>query len=353
MLVKSVKLNNYRNYTDKYIEFDPYLNIIVGKNGTGKTNILESIVVVSNTKSFRYTNDQELIQKGAEFSRIELVSDEKKFRVVINKKNKSLYINDVLVKKTSEFIGKLNAILFKPGDLELFTQSPSERRRLLDIEISKVSKRYMTALLRYNHFLKEKNKLLKEDNPDMLLMNVINESMAPFIKIIIEEREKFFDVINTYISSMYERISGNKKDIKIEYKKCCEISEVNNKIEESIQKDFYYHYTYFGPHHDDYEFMMDDYSLNSIASQGQKRMVLIAFKFALIKYIQKYTDIIPVVLLDDILSELDKDNQERLLNIIPVNAQVIITNTDINNLKIDKKYKLIELKEEEDVQYKD
>lgn len=349
MLVKSVKLNNYRNYTNDTFIFDPNLNIIVGKNGSGKTNILESIVVVSNTKSFRTNNDQDVIKKGEEFSKISLTSDENDFKVVINKKNKSLYINNDLIKRTSQFIGKLNAVLFKPGDLELFNQSPSERRKLLDIEISKVSNRYVLSLVKYNKLLKDKNKLLKESNPDRMLLSVLNESMAPLIKTIIEEREKFFDVINEYISPMYTMISGKISDISIEYKKCSEIYEVNDKINDSIPKDFYYHYTSFGPHHDDYSFMMDGYNLNSIASQGQKRMVLIAFKFALIKYIQRITDKTPIVLLDDILSELDKDNQERLLNVIPSSAQVIITNTDINNLKIDKEYKLIELKEEEDV----
>lgn len=349
MLVKSLKLNNYRNYTNENIIFDPNLNIIIGKNGSGKTNILESIVVVSNTKSFRTNNDQDLIKKGEEFSKIDLISDENDFKVVINKKNKSLYINNNLIKRTSQFIGKLNAILFKPGDLELFNQSPSERRKLLDIEISKISNRYVLALVKYNKILKDKNKLLKENNPDDTLLSVLDESMAPLIKTIIEEREKFFDVINEYISAMYTMISGKIVDIHVNYKKCSETYEVNEKIESSRNKDFYYHYTTFGPHHDDYEFIMDGYNLNSIASQGQKRMVLIAFKFALIKYIQKQTNKTPIVLLDDILSELDKDNQERLLNVIPSSAQVIITNTDINNLKIYKEYKLIELKEEEDV----
>ena len=349
MLVKSVKLSNYRNYEKETFIFDSNLNIIVGKNGTGKTNILESIVVVSNTKSFRTNNDQDLIKKDTEFSKIDLISDENNFKIVINKKNKSLYINNDLVKRTSQFIGKLNAVLFKPGDLELFNQSPSERRKLLDIEISKVSNRYVLALVKYNKLLKDKNKVLKDIRQDEILLNVLNESMAPLIKTIIEEREKFFDVINEYISAMYTMISGKIADITVNYKKCSEIYEVNKKIEESKNKDFYYHYTTYGPHHDDYYFTMDGYNLNSIASQGQKRMVLIAFKFALIKYIQKYTDKTPIVLLDDILSELDKDNQERLLNVIPKNAQVIITNTDINNLNIDKEYKLIELKEDENV----
>ena len=347
MLVKFIKLSNYRNYSKESFEFDPNLNIIVGKNGTGKTNILESIVVVSNTKSFRTNNDQDLIKKGEEFAKIDLTSDENDFKVVINKKNKSLYINNNLIKRTSQFIGKINAVLFKPGDLELFNQSPSERRKLLDIEVSKVSNRYVLALVKYNKLLKDKNKLLKEEKPDEVLLNVLDESMAPLIKTIIEERERFFETINEYISAMYTMISGKIADINIEYKKCSETYEVNDKMSDSRKKDFYYHYTSFGPHHDDYSFSMDAYELNSIASQGQKRMVLIAFKFALIKYIQKYTNKTPIVLLDDILSELDKENQERLLNVIPSSAQVIITNTDINNLKIDKEYKLIELKEEE------
>ena len=349
MLVKSIKLNNFRNYSKGTFEFYPNLNIIIGKNGTGKTNILESIVVVSNTKSFRTNNDQDLIKKGEDFSKIDLMSDENNFKVVINKKNKSLYINNNLIKRTSQFIGKINAVLFKPGDLELFNQSPSERRKLLDIEISKVSNRYVLALVKYNKLLKDKNKLLKKEIPNEALLNVLDESMVPLIKIIIEERERFFKTIKEYISSVYTLISGKVADINIEYKKCSQTYEVNEKIIDSRKKDFYYHYTSFGPHHDDYSFFMDGYELNSIASQGQRRMVLIAFKFALIKYIQRHTNKTPIVLLDDILSELDKENQERLLNIIPSSAQVIITNTDINNLKINKEYKLIELKEEEHV----
>lgn len=347
MPVKTVRVNDYRNYRRGFFEFDPNLNIIVGKNGAGKTNILESIIVISNTKSYRSSNDADLIRKGADFTRIILNTEDKEYKVVINKKNKSLYIDNDLIKKTSEFIGRVNAILFKPSDLELFTQSPSERRKLLDIEISKVSRIYIQSLLKYNSLLKDKNKLLKQLEPDELLLGVINESMSPLIKIIIQERENFFAVINEYISPIYSLISGKEdSEISITYKKCSEIENVNEELERAKEKDYYYHYTSFGPHHDDYSFYMDGYELNSIASQGQKRMVLIAFKFALMKYIQYSTGSTPIVLLDDILSELDKDNQERLLNIIPDNTQVIITNTDINNLNIKKPYKLIELKEE-------
>lgn len=349
MLVKSLKLNDYRNYANYTLELDPNLNIIVGKNGIGKTNILESIMVVSNTKSFRTANDQDLIKKDCEYLKIELETEKDKYKVVINNKSKSLYLNNDLAKRTSDYIGKLNAILFKPSDLEIFTDSPGERRKVVDLEIGKINNKYLRCLLKYNSLLKDKNKLLKELEINKELLNIIEESMIPNIKVIIEEREKFVQEINNKINNYYSKISGKENKIEIKYKKCCEAEEVKDYILDSKQKDLYYHYSTFGPHHDDYEFMIDGYNLNSIASQGQKRMVLIAFKFALIEFIKKSTNTIPVLLLDDILSELDKDNQERLLKIIPEDTQVIITNTDINNIKINSKYKLINLKEEKDV----
>ena len=220
MLIRSVRLNDYRNYDRAVFTFDPHLNIIIGKNGTGKTNLLESVTVVSNTRSYRTNNDQDLIRKGREYARIELNSDENEYRVVINKKGKSLFIDGTLIRRTSEFIGRINAVLFKPSDLELFTQSPGERRKLLDIEISKVSGKYIDSLLRYNHLLKDKNRLLKEKEPDPLLMSVIEESMAPLIKSIIKEREEFFKTINEYISPMYAMISGKEAEIKIRYRRC-------------------------------------------------------------------------------------------------------------------------------------
>ncbi len=346
MLIKELKLYNYRNYARKKLTFDPELNIIIGPNGIGKTNILESIIVVSNTKSFRTNNDQNLIKKDSEFSKIELSSDTDRYKVVLGNKNKSLFINDVLIRKSSEFIGKLNAILFKPNDLEIFVQAPNERRKVLDIEISKVSKPYIEALLKYNYLLKDKNRLLKETEVDETLLEVIDEQMVPLIQTILEERERFFEKINQHLSSFYNRISSGDSEIRIIYKKCCETANIANKLQEAKEKDFYYHYSTFGPHHDDYYFLMDGRELNAIASQGQKRMTLIAFKFSLIEYIKEKIGKIPVVLLDDILSELDRENQERLIDIMPADAQVIITNTDIKDLNIDKRYKLIDLKEE-------
>lgn len=346
MLVKSLKLNNFRNYSNYFIEFNPKLNIIIGKNGVGKTNILESIIVVSNIKSFRTLNDVDLIKKDEEYTRIILNSTQDEYKVVINKNGKSLFINNNSIKKTSEFIGKINAVIFKPGDLEIFTNSPSDRRRLIDVELSKISTNYINSLSLYKKLLADKNNLLKQIEIDETLMSVINESMVEPIKNIITERIEFFEEINKNITNLYQQLSNTKSKIEIIYKKCSEVADINKEIERSKDKDKYYQYTTYGPHHDDYIFKIDGYDLTSIASQGQKRMVLIAFKFALIKYITNKTKTNPIVLLDDIMSELDKDNQIRLLNVVPKESQIIITNTDINEININQEYKLIELKED-------
>ena len=177
MLVDSLKLNNYRNYKSNSFKFEKGLNIIIGKNGVGKTNILESLVVVSNTKSFRTLNDNDLIKKGTDYAKIDLLCDNNHLKVVISNNGKRLYINDIPIKKTSEFIGKLNCILFKPSDLNLFTDMPRDRRRLMDLEIGKASKEYLNALSRYNLLLKDKNKLLKEEK-----IHIINSGGVDFYK---------------------------------------------------------------------------------------------------------------------------------------------------------------------------
>ena len=341
MLVKKVKLNNFRNYQNDEFEFLPHLNILIGPNGKGKTNILESLIFISNTKSFRTLNDKDLIKKDEDYLRIICQSDTNEYKAVVNKDGKHLYINNIPIKKTSEFIGELNCILFKPSDVELFNQSPKERRRIFDIEIGKVSKEYLNAILEYNLLLKDKNRLLKENNIDEIYLNLINERMIPNIIEIIKGRKEFIEVINYYINDYYLKISGENRNIKVIYKKCCEIDDVENSLKKNQEKDLYYHYASFGPHHDDFEFMMDDYELTSIASQGQKRMTLIAFKLAILRYVYHKTKQMPILLLDDILSELDVKNRERLLDVINEDFQVIITSTDLLGIDVKREYNLI------------
>ncbi len=348
MLVSSLKLNNYRNYTSKNINFNKGLNIIIGKNGVGKTNILESLIVLSNTKSFRTLDDSDLIKKGELYSKIEANCDIGKLKVVISNNGKRLYFNDNVLKKTSEFIGKINCILFKPNDLNLFTDSPRERRRILDIEIGKVSNEYLLSLSTYNLLVKDKNRLLKEDDVDLNYLDIIDEKMISEMKTVIKYREEFINIVNSYISNIYDDLSDSNTKISIKYKACGDIEHLEENMLRSRDKDLLYRYANFGIHHDDYEFYYDDNLIQTVASQGQSRLTVISFKLALEKYIRYKTNKCPIILLDDILSELDFDNKQRLLHYIPYDNQTIITGTDLDNIEILNNFNLIEIKERED-----
>lgn len=346
MIIKSIDLKEYRNYHHLHVELDPKMNIIIGTNGIGKTNILESLTVVSNTKSFRTNDDQELIHNNEEYARIEVNVDNTIYRVIINKSGKALFINQTAIKRSSDFIGKLNVVLFEPSDLELFGASPRTRRRLIDLELGKTSKDYLNALLVYNKLIKEKNNLLKNEKVDELLLETINERLVAPISKIIRYRQAFIDYINQYISEYFKKISNTEFNIRIDYKKAVESDElaIKEMLKHNIQKDILYRCSTVGPHKDDIIFYFDEHLIVNYASQGQKRMTMVAFKLALIQYIIAKTKTTPVLLLDDILSELDLLNKERMLNMIPPGVQTIITSTDVNGIKLKDEYRLFNLK---------
>ncbi|MGN1405303.1 MAG: DNA replication/repair protein RecF [Erysipelotrichaceae bacterium] len=342
MLITSIRLNNYRNYTNILIKPDPNINIITGPNGSGKTNILESVIVSSNTKSFRTSDDSALIKHNEDYARIEIVADGNTYRVVLNSNGKSLFVNDEIISRTSNFIGRINAILFKPSDLEFFNSSPRERRKLIDLELGKINKTYLNALLKFNKLIKDKNRLLKENSIDDVYLNLINEQMVPCIEILIQEREKFFNYVNGCIGEIYRQISNQEIEIKAVYKKNID-GDTLKILNSSKEKDLNYHYAVMGPHHDDYYFLFNHHELSEIASQGQIRMTLISFKFALVRYINEICGIKPIILLDDVLSELDQENKRRLINFLPEDHQIIITDTNGDSLLNVKKHKLIRL----------
>lgn len=345
MLIQDLRLNQFRNHTSRSFSFDRGLNIIVGNNGVGKTNVLESVVLLSDTKSFRTSDDKKMIQNNEKVCAAEAVTDEGTLKVVINEKGKSFYINNELKRKTSEVIGKLHAIIFKPGDIELFSQSPKARRREIDLELGKISNDYIKALANYNHYIKQKNDLLKEDTIDETFLSIVDDSLIPVIKTIITGRHQFINRINEYIDDIYKSISGDRSDIRVEYKKCCDTDEVETKLKLARDKDILVHHSTFGPHKDDYVFTINNRELNDYASQGQKRMIIIAFKLSVVKLIKDYLQKDVLILLDDVLSELDKERSSKLLNMLPDN-QIIITTTHIDDLQINKPYKLIELEEQ-------
>ncbi len=344
-MLKHLRLKDYRNFASLQLDFHPRLNILIGPNGAGKTNILESLIVLSNTKSFRGNDDKELIQKGNDACLLELKAKDK-LRIVISKLGKSLFINDEAVSKTSAFIGRFNSLLFKPGDVEIFDQSSKERRKLMDLEIGKIDPSYLRALLIYTKLLKDKNHLLKQEKIDFNYLDILDEAMVEPILEIINKRETFIAYINDCLSDIYFKLAGEKRKISLFYKShfLKDKKAILEKLKDNRQRDLFLRCGCLGPHREDIVFYFDDYLLNSIASQGQKRMTVIAFKMAIMNYIEKTTKEKPLILLDDIFSELDLGNRRRLLNCLSGIGQTIITGTDVLNLNVGSNLRIMEIK---------
>ena len=238
------------------------------------------------------------------------------------------------LKKSSEFIGLLNVVLFSPDDLRIFNDQPKERRRVMNQEITKVSTKYLLSLNQYQMYLKDRNALLKSEKIDFNYLDILDEQMAKVEAHIIRERRKFLEVIQSVISKIYQELSGSQIKLEVTYKTFVEnIEKLEEKIleihRESRQKDIEYHITKVGIHLDDLIFKMDDQNLIYFASQGQKRMAMLSFKLALLNYIKLMTKKQPILLLDDVLSELDYSRQKKLLQMVQLDFQCIITTTEI------------------------
>ena len=332
MYIKNIQLRNFRNYENAYIEFNPSINLITGANAQGKTNLLESLVYLSLTRSHRIVDDKKLIRNDEMFAGIDckfVDTDEKDIEVIIHPNGKTLMIHKRPLKKSSEFIGLLNVVL-----LRIFNDQPKERRRVMNQEITKVSTKYLLSLNQYQMYLKDRNALLKSEKIDFNYLDILDEQMAKVEAHIIRERRKFIEVIQSVISKIYQELSGSEIKLEVMYKTFIEdTEELEEKIleihRESRQKDMEYHITKVGIHLDDLIFKMDDQNLIYFASQGQKRMVMLSFKLALLNYIKLMTKKQPILLLDDVLSELDYSRQKKLLQMVQRDFQCIITTTEI------------------------
>ena len=337
MIIQNLKLRNYRNYENLSAEFSPGINVITGENAQGKTNLLESMIYLSLTRSHRIANEKKLIAENQPFAEISCSfsdeKEEKKLRAIIHPNGKSLFVNDYAVKKSSEFIGLLNVVLFAPDDLYLFNDQPRERRRLMNQEITKICPSYLISLNAYQNLLKERNIYLKRDRIDNMYLDTLDEKMAEEEEGILKQRQKFIDYINERITDLYQKLAMDDIKVHINYKTCLE-GEINrDRIVEmhrkTRQKDTDYHMTTAGIHREDMVFEIEDRNLIQLASQGQKRMVMLAFKMALMEYIQSVTGKKPVFLLDDVLSELDEQRQKNLFEMIREPYQCFITSTEV------------------------
>lgn len=348
MILRKIKLVNFRNYANLNINFSKNINIIIGDNAQGKTNLLESIYTLALTKSYRTTNDANLIRNNQEkfivVGEIKNNSIFKKLSVELHNNNKIVKLNDNIVNKISDYIGNLYVILSSPDDLQIIKGSPSERRNFLNIEISQLSSNYIKKYNEFNKILKMRNdylKLLLTNNLsdysylDILTNNLIERELDIYI-----ERNNFINNINENLSKIYENIM-DISNLKILYQPNIEINDfdrdnlreiLKDKYKKNIKREILMGMTLYGPHRDDFTFIIKENDIKIYGSQGQQKIAFIALKFAEIPIFEEKTGTKPVILLDDIFSELDKKKKNRLMKYINDDYQVIITSNDTKDI---------------------
>ena len=361
MKFDSLKVTNFRNYDKVSLKFSPYINIIYGKNGSGKTNIVEALYVLALTRSFRTKDDINLIKKDELSTKIEgkvKINKSDNYQVIINKEGKKVKINNIQEYKISNYISNINVILYQPDDQMLLKLAPSVRRKMINIEISQLNKNYIYYLNNYNKILKQRNFYLREmminSNASVDYLNILTDKLIQYGMNIYEERKKFFAMINENISNIYNQITQNG-NILVKYE-----SDYDNKTYDDLinmykakQKyDINMGKTNIGIQHDDFDFILDGNSIKEWGSVGEQKNAIFAFKLSEIEIFKKIKGSNPILILDDIFSELDKTKVKNIVKILNNNIQTFITTTEIeriskNLVKNAKKFKVIngEIKE--------
>lgn len=345
MIIKNIKLNNFRNYENLDFVLNNRLNIIIGNNAQGKTNILESIYFLSLTKSFFAVNDKVVIKKNCLYARIDGVITSNNgcnnLSILVNNYGKYLKIGNKEIKKSSDYLGYLKVILFSPDNIRLLKEGPSIRRRFLNIEISQLSKRYILILNQFNDLLKQRNEYLKNIRNSLMdkdYMLILNQKFAELAYQIYNFRNDFIVEINKRIKDIYKSII-NIDNIEIKYitdvklnDKEIMINEIKDRLDKNYDKEILYGNTLIGPQRDDFSILLNGNDISSYGSQGQMRIAILSVKLSEIDIIFNKFGEYPVILLDDIFSELDVDKRNKLIKYLNCDRQVIITTTDIENI---------------------
>ena len=334
MWIKKLKLNNFRNYQLQEINFDKNINIIYGENAQGKTNIIESIFLSSVGKSFRTNKEKELIKFNENFCNVE-INYEKSDRDgnikidISNKKN--IFINKIKIKKLSELLGNIHTVIFTPDDINILKGGPENRRKFLNIMISQLRPKYMHILSLYNKTLEERNnylKKIKQENASEELLEIWDEQLISYGKIIAEYRKEFIDKIKNKIKIIHKNITGEKEEIKIKYITDC-LDEIyyRDLLKHRRKLDIIKGYTTRGIHRDDFQIFINDILVNVYGSQGQHRTAILSLKISELQVVNDEIGENPILLLDDFMSELDENRRSNFIENIK-DTQVIITCTD-------------------------
>ena len=359
MKIKSLKLLYFRNYLSTNIDAHPSLNVLVGNNANGKTNIIESIFCLALGKSYRTKSDSECIMFGETATAMSCIvnKNDKDLDIMlgINNKGKSAKIAGIKKTKLTDFVGELNVVLFSPEDLQIVKGSPALRREFMNREFYQFSRIYHKYYLMYQHLLKQRNSYLKDmrknpkDEMSLAYLETLTSQLAKVALYITKERVSFVQDISKLTYKNMLNISNGQETLKIKYKSsvldALNIAEINDEsfTVENLTKvmmkksfdDIMRGSTKIGPQHDDLEFYINDLDAKMYASQGQQRSIVLSLKLAEINYLKEKTGTYPVLLLDDVLSELDKNRQLKLLDAINENVQTFITTPSISDIKED------------------
>ena len=345
MIIRRLILKNYRNYDFLDIDLSPGVNIFVGDNAQGKSNVLESIFVLALTKSYMNIKDQNLIKDGSDFSFIKGLCSSKdgdfQLDVLINKNGKKVKHNLFEVKKYSEYISILKVLIFSPYNVNFVKDGPNSRRKAINMVISQLSSKYIKNLQRYNVILKKRNQYLK--NVDLLLdyneyyFNLLNDNYCSLAVDIAFVRKKFIEKVNQYLSSIYFEITGYANlelayvcNFKIAEDEIQTEKELKKMLLENFEREKRYKITLFGIQRDDFIFFLNGKDLSIYGSQGQIRAAMLALKLSEVLIFKKFDGDSPILLLDDVFSELDVEKRNKVIKYILNDVQTVITTTDID-----------------------
>ena len=353
MIIESIELKNYRNYDELHMDFHEGTNILYGNNAQGKTNILEAVYVCCTTKSHRGSKDREMIHFHQDESHIKLTvrKHDVPYRIDMHlKKNKAkgVAINGIPIRKASELFGIVNVVFFSPEDLNLIKNGPAERRKFIDLELCQLNKLYVHSLVSYNRILMQRNKLLKElfFHPEYEeTLDVWDMQLVQYGKEIIKFRETFIGQLNEIIREIHRKLSGDREELQIVYDPKASYEKLEEELKRSRPQDLKQKTTLAGPHRDDIGFFIDGVDIRKFGSQGQQRTAALSLKLAEIELVKRLVRDYPILLLDDVLSELDGERQNHLLSAID-QIQTMITCTGLedfvnNRFHIDQVFRVV------------
>ena len=352
MIIKSLNLENFRNYENLSIEFDKGTNVLTGENAQGKTNILEALYICSTTKSHKGSKDSEIIKFDSDESHIKCIIEKENENKTIDYhlrkgKLKIIAIDHEKLKKTSELIGVLNVVLFSPEDLNIIKGGPSFRRTFVDMQICRLDSSYVFNLSNYNKIIDQRNKLLKDIYFQPALretLNIWDSQLQSYGSQVIKKRKEFIDELNEIDKEFHYKLTGQKEFIEIKYAPDTEEDKIEYMLKQNSERDLKSKMTSSGPHRDDFIININGTDARKFGSQGQQRTAALSLKLAEIEIIKRKTGDNPILLLDDVLSELDTNRQSMLLESID-NIQTIITCTGLDEfinerIKTDKVFKV-------------